>query len=215
MAKSALPLILGVGAIALIATSGKKSTKKKPGPLPEPDDLDDADDGEDTYVTPPPEEKKSSGGGGGRPSGNPPRGDTYDGSYWGGTTDARLSNIRNHFKELGYNVKVGPWPMNVMGPAKGAAGATMEYTNEDGTKGWSGGYDDQPSAIVKQFQQDYNRVSRLNKMENIYSQSMGGLDADGKVGPYTLNGLRYASEGLPGGKTWNDLLQQATLKGIG
>ena len=59
MAKSALPLILGVGAIALIATSGKKATKKKPDVKPwTPPDDEEEEEKEDPYIPPPPEEKK-------------------------------------------------------------------------------------------------------------------------------------------------------------
>lgn len=209
MAKSALPLLIGVGAIALIATSGKKKAAKKKEDFFE---IPDNGGGDDVYVPPKTEPKPKPADT--RPSGSPPRGETYDGTYWHATPGGpRLESIRNHFKELGYGVNVGPWPMNVMGPLKGESGST-EYTNEDGTKGWSGGGDDQPSAIVKQFQADYNRVSKLNKAEKIYAQNMGGLDVDGLVGPLTLNALRYAKEGLPGGKKWSDLLQMAALKGI-
>jgi len=47
---------------------------------------------------------------------------------------------------------------------------------------------------------------------------MGGLDKDALVGPYTLNGLRFAVEQLKAGKTqgklWDQLIQMAALKGI-
>lgn len=204
MAKSAFPILIGVGAIALLASGSKKKSKPKSDDSYTPPD--------ETYYEPTPTVKPKPTPGG-KPAGNPPRGETYDGPYWDSTPGGpRLESIRNHFKELGYNVNIGPWPMNKMGPKKGSP--TMEYTNEDGTTGWSGGNDDVPSAIVKRFQGDYNTVSRLNKAENIYSQKMGGLNTDGLVGGYTLNGLRYAVEGLPGGKTWSDLIQQAKLKGI-
>lgn len=198
MAKSALPLILGAGAIALIAT-GKKKKKTKSSDVPDepPPYIPD--------LPPAPKPKPDSK----RPSGNPPRGDSYDGNYWGSNSEERLASIRQHFVELGYQVEVGPWPMNELGP-KG----TVELKNKSGSMGKLGGDDDKPNATVARFQRDYNIVSRLNKAEKIYPQSMGGLADDGLVGPYTLNGLRFAVEELPGGKKWKDLLQQAALKGI-
>ena len=104
--------------------------------------------------------------------------------------------------------------MNKLGP-KG----TLELENKDGTTGKLGGDDDIGNPIVKTFEKNYNQVSRLNKAEKVFSASMGGLNVDaGFVGPYVLNGLRYAVEqinaGLTQGKKWQDLVQMATLKGI-
>lgn len=201
MAKSSAPLLALAGGVALLAMSGKKKKKKTT-----------TDDTyvppEDVYV-PPSSPEPAPGGGGGRPAGNPPGGDSYDPNYWGDTTEERLEGIRRHFKELGYPVEVGPWPMNKLGP-KGE----FELTNQDGTAGKLGGEDDEPSAVVRQFQHDYNVISRFSRAEKIYPSNMGGLDEDGLVGYKTLNGLRYAVTNLPGGKTWNDLLKSAKNKGI-
>jgi len=208
MSKSAFPIILAAGAIALAMSGGKKKPKKKSssdGFMPDDFIIDEY--GADEYVPPPAPAKPKTDPS--RPSGNPPRGDSYDGAYWGGSLNDQLISIRKHFSDLGYNVEIGPWPMNKLGP-KG----TVEIQNEDGTKGKLGGDDDIPNDIVKKFQSDYNAVSKLSKADKIYSQSMGGLSTDGFVGPYTLNGLRYAIEGLPAGKIWNDLIMSARNKGI-
>ena len=137
---------------------------------------------------------------------NPPRGDSYDGAYWDPSPgEPRLTSIRQHFADLGYAVKVGPWPMNELGPK----GTGTIWKNESGTTGKTGGYDDKPSAVVKKFQSDYNAVS---KAKNFVS-GMGSLDEDGIVGYYTLNGLRYVTESL-GGKHWPDIVKEAGMKGF-
>lgn len=194
--KTALPLLLGVGAIALLA--GGKKKKKKTGNGYQPSAADDVP----SYV-PPPVTPRPQPGAKTKPSGNPPRGDKYDGPYWGADADARLTSIREHFKKIGYSVEVGAWPMNKLGP-KGS----VELKNKDGTVGKLGGEDDEPSATVLQFQKDYNAVSR----SKVFVAGMNGLSPDGLVGPYTLNGIRYVVQSLQS-KTWPDLIQEATIKG--
>lgn len=206
MAKSAMPLFLALGAGALLLGTKKKKSIEAEAP----DSPYDLPGDPPIYVPPAPEPKAKPSD---IPAGNPPRGDQYDGGYWGSTSDERLISIRTHFNYLGYPVEIGPWPMNILGP-KG----DFELTNKDGTMGKLGGDDDQPNEIVRDFQKNYNQVSRLNKMEKYFPISMGGLDKDALVGPYVLNGLRYAVEelkaGKAGGKSWSDLIQQAVLKGI-
>lgn len=204
--KSAMPLLLVAGGAALLLGGKKKKKKTTTGGGEEPTPYQPEEEEIEPYIPPSPAPKPQTPS---RPAGNPPGGDSYDGDYWGATGDERLISIRQHFVDLGYPVEVGPWPMNILGP-KG----NVELTNIDKTKGKLGGGDDVPNATVKKFQHEYNMVSRLNKAEKLYAQSMGGLDEDGYVGPYTLNGLRYAVDNLPGGKTWNDLLLMATNKGI-
>jgi len=212
-----LPLLLVAGGAALLL-GGKKKKKKASSSsggggyddLPGYDDAAGGDDGIGDYVppTPPPQPSTPS-----KPAGNPPRGDSYDDAFWGPDPDSQMIKIREFFKYLGYPVDVTPHPMNILGP-KGA----IERENYDGTTGKLGGNDDEPSATVRQFQKNYNQVSRLNKAEKLFPSSMGGLSTDGMVGPYTLNGLRYAVEelkaGKAGGRNWQDLIQMAELKGI-
>jgi hypothetical protein len=209
MAKSAMPLLLVAGGAALLLGTKKKKKSSTATKEDTPYDLPEYNE-EEVYIQPDPEPKERPSD---IPAGNPPRGDTYDAGYWGSTSDERLENIRVHFIYLGYSVEIGPWPMNVLGP-KG----DHELTNKDGTKGKLGGDDDQPNETVRDFQRNYNQVSRLNKAEKYFPSNMGGLAKDALVGPYTLNGLRYAVEelkaGKAGGKTWNDLISQAELKGI-
>lgn len=212
MAKSAAPLLLLAGGAALLMT-GKKKKKSAGKTTPTYDDLptgDLPDDGFPEYVPPAAKPKPASPS---KPAGNPPGGDSYDADYWGSNTEERLISIRQHFKDLGYSIEVGPWPVNTLGP-KG----TFEMENKDGTMGKLGGEDDQKNAQVIEFQRNYNQVSKLNKAEKIFASNLGGLNKDGLVGPYVLNGLRYATEqikgGLTQGKTWPALIQMATLKGI-
>ncbi len=220
MAKSAMPLLLVAGGAALLLGTKKRKKKSTPSTgttdttgTDTPYDLPEMDE-EAVYIPPPPQPKPRASD---VPAGNPPRGDTYDAGYWGGTSDERLEKIRGHFLYLGYAVEIGPWPMNILGP-KGE----HELTNKDGTKGKLGGDDDQPNETVRDFQKNYNQVSRLNQAEKYFEPvgqaSMGGLAKDALVGPYTLNGLRFSVEelksGKAGGKTWNDLITQANLKGI-
>lgn len=206
-----MPLLLVAGGAALLlGTKKKKKSTTSSGTTDDtPYDLPKLDP-DAVYVPSTPEPKPTAPD---IPAGNPPRGDQYDAGYWGSTTDERLSNIRGHFLYLGYAVDIGPWPMNTLGP-KG----DFEMTNKDGTTGKLGGDDDQPNEIVRNFQRNYNQVSRLNKAEKYFPSSMGGLAKDALVGPYVLNGLRYSVEelkaGKAGGKSWNDLISQANLKGI-
>jgi len=216
MAKKGIGILLAGGA-ALIFMGGKKKKKKKSSgsdagfdadsgydPTAEYGDSGPYSDGS-TEPPPPAEEDPS------RPSGNPPGGDTFDASYWGATLEDQLTNIRDHFRWLGYsNVEEGPYPMNILGPS-----GTVEIQNIDGSMGKLGGNDDAPSDVVAGFQSDYNKISRLNAADKIYQNKMGGLAVDGFVGPKTLNALRYAKTGLPGGKSWKpDLINQAAIKGI-
>jgi len=208
--KSAAPLLLLAGGAALLLGKKKKKSSSKADTGPTYDDLPSGDDTTPYDIPTKPAPKPSAPD---RPSGSPPRGDQYDAGYWGSTPEERRTAIREHFKYLGYPVEVGPWPMNILGP-KGSE----EMENIDGTKGKLGGDDDKPNETVRLFQKNYNQVSRLNKAEKIFPAKMGGLDKDGLVGPYTLNGLRYAVEelkaGKGGGKTWKDLISMAELKGI-
>ncbi len=212
MAKSAMPLLLvAAGAALLLGTKKKKRSTTAAGTKEDtPYDLPEIVEEEDIYIPPAPEPKERTPD---IPAGNPPRGDTYDAGYWGSTSEERLENIRGHFVYLGYNVEIGPWPMNTLGPKGG-----FELTNKDGTKGKLGGDDDQPNETVRDFQKNYNQVSRLNQAEKYFPSSMGGMAKDALVGPYTLNGLRYSVEELKAGKAapknWNDLIAQAVLKGI-
>jgi hypothetical protein len=222
--KSAMPLLLMAGAAAVMLGGKKRKSSGKtnagrdgdPGTYVPSGPVGEVPDDTEEYVpyTPSPKPKPAAQTSN-RPSGNPPGGSSYDGEYWGSDSEARMTKIRDYFIRLGYQVTSGPWPMNVLGP-KGA----VELTNEPGSvpeKGMLGGKDDADNPIVKLFQKDYNTVSRLNNADKIYTAEggkMGGLDKDGMVGPYTLNGLRYAVDNLPGGKTWPQLLQQATLKGV-
>ena len=220
-----MPLLLMAGAAAVMLGGKKKRTSGGGGGGGAADDTGyvpsdtggevPADTKQYEPYTPSPKPKPATQTSN-RPAGNPPPGDaSYDGSRWGKDSEARLTTIRDFFKALGYPVEVGPWPMNVLGP-KG----TVELTNEPGSEpamGKLGGEDDVRSDTVKLFQSDYNKISRLNRTEKFYTAEGGnlrGLDKDGMVGPYTLNGLWYAAKYLPGGKSWQDLLQQATLKGI-
>lgn len=214
MAKKGIGILLAGGAALLFMGSSKKKKKKKVSGADagyDPDAGYDSDtDGpysDGDTVPPPPADTDPS-----RPSGNPPGGDAFDASYWGATLEEQLTNIRDHFRWLGYsNVEEGPYPMNILGP-KG----TVEIQNIDGSMGKLGGNDDAPSDVVAGFQSDYNKISRLNAAEKIYQNRMGGLAVDGFVGPKTLNALRYAKTGLPGGKSWKpDLINQAAIKGIG
>lgn len=147
---------------------------------------------------PPPEDKD-------RHPGNPPRGNTYDADYWGSNRKERLISIRKHFADLGYNVVVSAHPMNVLGP-DGLDGTLMDnFPGSVPAQGRLGGNDDKPNQVVGDFQSDYNAVSYLNDEDN--PQSMGGVNIDDFVGPYTLNALRYAKENLLG--IWQDLVTDA------
>jgi hypothetical protein len=196
--KSALPVLALAGAAALLMSKKKKKKTSSGGDIAYDDFVPDSPD-------PPP--KKTSK----RPSGNPPcvgerqeSGGCYDQMFWGDSTVSRITKIRQYFADLGYPVNVGPWPMNHMGP-KGS----VEVTNEDGSMGRIGGNDDRPSDIVRQFQNDYNAVSRCKEIPGVF----GGLAPDGLVGYYTLDALRAAHDSL-GAKTWEDVLRTCATKGF-
>lgn len=194
--KSALPLLALAGA-AIVLSKKKKKKKTTTG------------GGDDVYGdfdlpvipdSPDPPPKKDSK----RPSGNPKRGDSYDADYWGSNTLERMTNIRQHLADFGYPVEVGPWPMNIIGP-KG----TLEVENHDGTMGRLGGNDDKSDATVRQFQNEYNAVSRCKELPDV----VGGLAPDGLVGYYTLNAIRAVKEGL-GAKSWQDVVKTCATKGF-
>jgi len=226
MAKKGLGLLLAGGA-ALLLMGGKKKKKKKSsdtggGGLDDLPIYEDADgggglddlpiyedaDGDGIYDPQPDSESVPTQTDPSRPAGKPPRGDSYDDAYWGPDLDSQLTNIRQHFVNLGYQVELVPSPMNYMGP-KG----TVEIENHpSGDLGKVGGGDDKPNETVRRFQKEYNIVSRLNKAEKLYPDNLGGLATDGYVGPQTLNALRYTNENQP--KPWPDLIKQAELKGI-
>ena len=205
MAGNALPILL-IGGAALLMMGGKK----KKTDIIEPDLPD---------VVPPPPPSPPPKQGVVLPywqkAGPPPGGDVYDGPYWGlagggpaeGSADARLKGIRQHFADFKYPVDVGPWPMNVLGPA-----GTLELTNPPGStpsKGKLGGGDDEPNEVVRKFQKEYNAVSKAKKFAG---KEMGGLAPDGLVGPYTLNGLRFVKEKL-GARLWPDIVKEAANAG--
>jgi len=197
MAKGALPILL-LGGAAVLAMGGKKKKKSE-----SPDIVPDIGD-----LPPPPPPSKGSPTPYWKKAGDPPRGSSYDGAYWGADGDERLTTIRKYFSDFGYAVDVGPWPMNVLGP-KGS----VELTNYPGStpaKGKLGGFDDKPNPIVEKFQRDYNAVSQAKKFGG--TAKMGGLAPDGAVGPLTLNGLRFVKENL-GGKMWKDVVAQAAQAG--
>lgn len=145
----------------------------------------------------------SGGGGrqpGGRPSGHPPPygfacfppdyggNNAYDKAYWdaGGDTAAR-ARIFEAFEELGYSTPTDRDTMNQLGP-------------DDEL----GGGDDVPNPEVSRFQSDYNSVSRWGK----FLTGMGGLDVDGKVGPCTVNALKYVLDNL-GNEEWPDIVGES------
>ena len=206
MAKSALPILGLAGAAAFMLTRKKKKKKKTNGGYePIPDDHDPLP----IPDTPEPPPKKTSK----RPNGNPPcegppapagASGCYDQMYWGDSTIARMTKIRQYLADLGYSVKVGPWPVNIIGPKGG-----LEFENEDGSTGRLGGNDDKSSAVLRGFQNDYNAVSRCKELSGV----TGGLAPDGLMGYFTLGALRAAKENL-GGKTWDDTLRTCSTKGF-
>lgn len=196
---NALPILLAGGAV-LLMMSGKKKTKKTPEV---PDDIIIIPNDIPAPVIPKnvamPYWKKA---------GSTDRGSSYDGAYWGASGEQRLETIRKYFSDFGYQVEVGPWSMNVLGP-KGS----VELLNQPGSateKGMLGGGDDEPNDIVKDFQKDYNAVSEAHKFGG--TKKMGGLAPDGLVGPYVLNALRFVKENL-GGKLWGDFVSEAAKNG--
>ncbi len=197
--KSALPLLAAAGFAAVLLSKKKKKKKTEYEDLP---DIPIPD------VPEPPPKKTSK-----RPAGNPPcKGPPapagapgcYEQMYWGDSTLARMTKIRQYFADLGYASKVGPWPMNWIGP-KGS----LEVENENGSIGRLGGNDDKSDATVRQFQNDYNAVSRCKEISGI----TGGLAPDGLMGYFTLDALRAAKESL-GAKTWQDVLRTCATKGF-
>lgn len=122
------------------------------------------------------------------PQGDPPNAagagpyGNYDHSYWEkGSPGASARFIREHFVSMGYPVIIDDTPMN-----------------ELGRDGKLGGGDDVPNENVRQFQSDYNAVSRAGIAGHPgIPNYMKGLDEDGLVGPNTLNGLQLVQqEGL-------------------
>ncbi len=202
MAKQTGLMLGAAGLVAFALTRGKKKKRKaKEEPI--------YDYGKDVITTDTKPKKKTSK----RPSGNPPcegpaapgvPGACYDKAYWGDSTLARMTNIRQHFADLGYNIEVGPWPVNVIGP-KG----NFEVTNKDGSVGKLGGNDDKSDMTVMKFQNDYNAVSRCKELSGL----TGGLAPDGLVGYFVLAGLRTAKERL-GSKNWDDVLRTCATKGF-
>lgn len=84
-------------------------------------------------------------------------------------------NIREFFWALGYipDSAVDNTPMNPLGP-----------------DGMLGGGDDEANEVVRDFQADYNAVSRRDGL----TAEWGTLDEDGLVGPHTLNALLHVRE---------------------
>lgn len=208
--KSAMPLLLAAGAVALMMGGKKKKTAATKEVYVPPKDEPTV------YIPETPPAKQKPIAGKKKPAGNPPHpGNEWDPIYWGeepsppGSVNAALENIREHFQKLGYPVDIGPWPMNVLGP-KG----TGEYTNKPGSSpamGKVGGGDDVPNPTVTKFQKEYNGVSRMNKLDKVFPNvNMGGVYADGKVGPHTLNALRLA---FTKSAKWQEFVHQAKNKG--
>lgn len=204
MAKGAGPLLL-LGAGALLLAGSKK--KPPPGPT-------EVDEGPATLPPPGPPAPKPPGA----PKKDPPdpSGDPagYDSNYWDASKGGvGRQGIRAAFKMLGYPVEVNDYPMNILG-SKGIGDLILNY---DGSKGRLGGGDDKPSAVVKQFQSEYNSVSKLGTLgEKLPNQvtipnDMGSLAEDGKVGPKTLNGLRYGTQLIP---FWKEAVNMAKNKGL-
>jgi len=201
---NALPILL-LGGAALMMMGGKK---KKTGSTP---DLDFDPESGPVIVPndiPPPAVPKNVSMPYWKKAGVTQWKGNYDGAYWGSNGDERLEKIRKYFSDFGYDVRVGPWPMNVLGPA-----GTLELENvpdSDPAKGKLGGGDDAPSPVVDKFQREYNAVSKAKIFAP--GQKMGGLAPDGLVGPYVLNGLRFVKTYL-GGKLWQDLVREAAKNG--
>lgn len=203
MAKGTGMLALaGLGAIALVA-----SRKKKKAPVPPPVD--------DFIPKPPPAPDQKT-----RPLGNPPNpaGGPYDQAYWDASKGGvGRKGIRDHLNRYGYPVEVNDFPLNELGPA----GTGDLIPNASGSSGRLGGDDDKPSEAVRAFQRHYNAVSRLGKSGAIVSgikvpSNMGGLDEDGLVGPYTLNGIKYILDSGMGdpGQWVNTFVKEAEVKGF-
>lgn len=172
---------VAVGAIAL------SSRKKKKKPVVEDEYIDEGfDEGEspaEVIVEDTGRREPSR-----MPQGDPPNAagagpyGNYDHSYWEkGSPGASAKFIREHFVSMGYPVLIDETPMN-----------------ELGRDGKLGGGDDVPNENVRQFQADYNAVSRAGVAGHPgIPNYMNGLDEDGLVGPNTLNGLQLVQqEGL-------------------
>jgi hypothetical protein len=196
--------LVGLGAVALLASKKKKKTTPevvvpetvipKPPPKPKPDST--------------------------RPMGNPPNpaGGPYDQKYWDASRGGvGREGIRRHFNKYGYPVDINDFPMNELGPK----GTGSDIANASGSTGKLGGADDKPSAAVRNFQRHYNAVSRLGKSGAVVTgvkvpSNMGGLDEDGLVGPFTLNGVKYVLDsGMGEAGAWvNTFVKEAEVKGF-
>jgi hypothetical protein len=123
-----------------------------------------------------------------RPAGNPPNVSGDSAGYNSQFFNSRQS-ILDAFEQLGY---VTPTDRDTM--------------NDLGADGQLGGDDDKPSAEVRKFQQQYNKVSL--KFPGL---GMRGLDTDGKVGAHTLNGLEQAIIAVTkkAAGSWPNLVAQA------
>lgn len=204
MAKGAGALLLLAGGAALLLVGGKK--KKPPGPVLS--DLPGADECPDGSVYDPVTEtctpiKKAPSRPVTRTNPPNPAGGAYDHKYWdksqGGVGAA---GIRAHFKVMGYGVAQNDTPLNDPGP-----------------DGKLGGGDDVPNATVRQFQRDYNSVSRYGKTGATIvgikvPSNMGTLSTDGYVGPKTLNALKFATDnGIAPAPVWFAMKKQAEVEG--
>jgi hypothetical protein len=199
---NALPIIL-MGGAALLLMGGKKKTRPKEV-IDLPDIIPDIVPVDIKPPVIPPNQPMPYW----KRAGSTDRGSTYEGAWWGATGEKRLEKIRQFFSNFGYPVEVGPWPMNVLGPA-----GEVELTNKPGSvpeMGKLGGGDDQENPIVEKFQKEYNAVSKAHLFGG--SKKMGGLAPDGLVGPYVLNGLRFVKENL-GAKLWKDVVAEAAKTG--
>jgi hypothetical protein len=112
---------------------------------------------------------------------------TYDQAYWDGVPPDAVSARARIFAAF-----------NLLGYQTPPDRSTM---NDLGTDGKLGGDDDIPNPEVTRFQKNYNAVSRTK----IFAEKMGGLWEDGKVGPCTLNGLKYVMDNL-GERDWTDIV---------
>lgn len=138
----------------------RKKAKAAGGPELPPGDDDDVVDVDDPLPPPPAGGTPSIK----RPSGDPPPGGCrdgwYDTTFWdAGTPEDARQRIVDVFHQIGYSF--------------------LGTTKTDGTFKRSG--------TAKQFQEDYNLVSRSGE----FRPNMGGVAMDGLVGPCTLTALSY------------------------
>jgi hypothetical protein len=82
-------------------------------------------------------------------------------------------SVRDAFAAMGYPVPTDRVTMNALG--------------KDGKLG---GGDDEPSAAVARFQDDYNAAS----IEGVLGPMAGGLAVDGYVGPCVLAAIQHVHE---------------------